>query len=479
MKIVSHVWLRSVLVGALLVFAQLFLVDSALAQSTGCCVPPLVSSSFPCQRVPDDTILCLTPNTLFSQSCTSIAQCNNVTVTGCCASDPIRPCQENVTRANCADGTNWYAQQSCSAVSVCASRARGCCVVNAKCSDAIQQSTCSGQFYSGKSCSTVNGCVQPAVATTTTETKKADPITFTPEIKIPGLFDGTWDITGSSIAEYVRVIFIMFIWIVGAVATVMVVYGGIKWVAAAGNPGQINDARDVINSAVIGVIIALSSIVLLNLINPDLITFKSITLGGVKKALVSTFEKEAEPDRAWTPPSGEDYMTIANKLIAHPEWIAAVRANATAQVPAERIYATIFIESAGRETVRSSAGALGLMQLLPSTAADLGYSSEDLLIGTKNIAAGAAYLKSLAVNTCPKETSETRCTKGNPCINGDYRYIHAAYNGGRKANYCSASCPGQTFSECQVNYRYAETRNYILKAQAAYDWIVRSNVFAP
>lgn len=310
-------------------------------------------------------------------------------------------------------------------------------------------------------------------------TKKADPITFTPEIKIPGLFDGTWDISGSSIAEYVRVIFIMFIWIVGAVATVMVVYGGIKWVAAAGNPGQINDARDVINSAVIGVIIALSSIVLLNLINPDLITFKSITLGGVKKALVSTFEKEAEPDRAWTPPSGEDYMTIANRLIAHPEWIAAVRANATAQVPAERIYATIFIESAGRETVRSSAGALGLMQLLPSTAADLGYSSEDLLIGAKNIAAGSAYLKSLAANTCPKETSDTRCTKGNPCINGDYRFIHAAYNAGRKANYCSSSCPGQTFSQCEVNYRYAETRNYILKAQAAYDWIVRSNVFAP
>jgi hypothetical protein len=43
MKKVTRVWLRSLLVGVMLVVAQSLLVDSAQAQSTGCCVPPLRS----------------------------------------------------------------------------------------------------------------------------------------------------------------------------------------------------------------------------------------------------------------------------------------------------------------------------------------------------------------------------------------------------------------------------------------------------
>ncbi len=109
-------------------------------------------------------------------------------------------------------------------------------------------------------------------------------ITFTPEIPIPGIFSGLTNITSTSIGTYIRAIFIFFIWSVGILATVMVIYGGIKWVAAAGNPGRINDARDVINNAIIGVLIALSSVVLLNTINPNLVNFKGISTG-------STIEK--------------------------------------------------------------------------------------------------------------------------------------------------------------------------------------------
>lgn len=93
---------------------------------------------------------------------------------------------------------------------------------------------------------------------------------FIPEIPIPGLFEGAQKMDNNLMANYVRAMFVYFVWVVGIVATVMVVYGGIKWVGAAGNPGQIKDARDIIDSAVIGVIIALTSIVLLNIINPKL-----------------------------------------------------------------------------------------------------------------------------------------------------------------------------------------------------------------
>ena len=93
---------------------------------------------------------------------------------------------------------------------------------------------------------------------------------FTPEIPLPGLFEGAQRTDNNLMAHYIRAIYIYFVWTVSIVAVIMVMYGGIRWVTAAGNPGQIKDARDIIDSAVIGVIIALASIVLLNIINPRL-----------------------------------------------------------------------------------------------------------------------------------------------------------------------------------------------------------------
>ncbi len=110
------------------------------------------------------------------------------------------------------------------------------------------------------------------------------PITFTPEIVIP-TFSGNGEITvtGQTIANYIRAIFVYFIWIVGILAVVMVTYGGIRWVGAAGNPGRINDARSIVNNSLIGLIIALTSVVLLNTINPDLTKFQGITIASVSQ----------------------------------------------------------------------------------------------------------------------------------------------------------------------------------------------------
>ncbi|MBI2984264.1 MAG: hypothetical protein HYY50_01420 [Candidatus Kerfeldbacteria bacterium] len=105
------------------------------------------------------------------------------------------------------------------------------------------------------------------------DTSTSKPIEFTPEVELPGIFSGKQTVDRNFIGTYLRAIYVYFIWAVGAMATVMIVYGGIKWVAAAGNPGRIQDARDVINNAIIGIIIALTSVVLLNLISPRFTIF--------------------------------------------------------------------------------------------------------------------------------------------------------------------------------------------------------------
>ncbi|MBI2984266.1 MAG: peptidoglycan DD-metalloendopeptidase family protein [Candidatus Kerfeldbacteria bacterium] len=105
-------------------------------------------------------------------------------------------------------------------------------------------------------------------------------IDFKPEVPLPTFAGGP--ISAATFAEYIRAVFVAFVWIVGILAVVMVVYGGVKWVAAAGNPGRITDARETVNSAIIGLIIALVSVVLLNLISPRLTQFPGLTLLSVK-----------------------------------------------------------------------------------------------------------------------------------------------------------------------------------------------------
>ncbi len=122
--------------------------------------------------------------------------------------------------------------------------------------------------------------VTPIVHAQTTATSVE---TFTPEVPLPGLFEGSQTADDTLLSRYIRAIYVYFIWVVGIIATVMVIYGGIRWVGAAGNPGRIKEARDIIDNAVIGVIIALTSVVLLNIINPKLTKLAIPKLGSLTK----------------------------------------------------------------------------------------------------------------------------------------------------------------------------------------------------
>lgn len=56
----------------------------------------------------------------------------------------------------------------------------------------------------------------------------------------------------------------------GLSAFVMLIWGGIQWLTSAGNPTQINNAKDRITSALLGLLIILGSWLILQVINPDL-----------------------------------------------------------------------------------------------------------------------------------------------------------------------------------------------------------------
>ncbi len=102
------------------------------------------------------------------------------------------------------------------------------------------------------------------------------------------------------------------------------------------------------------------------------------------------------------------------------------------------VLAVMGIESAGRKDAVSSAGATGLMQLMPATAERFGVT--DRTDPVQNIKGGVAYLDWLMGE-----------------FNGDPVMVLAAYNAGEGAVRSNAGVPP-----------YAETRDYVPKVLAAW-----------
>ena len=92
------------------------------------------------------------------------------------------------------------------------------------------------------------------------------PIGDTPEIK--------FDSTTKPIATYIKVIYKYAIGIVGILATVVMMYGGLLWIMAGGSPERVADAKSWIVASVTGLVLALTSSFILYTINPALVEFK-------------------------------------------------------------------------------------------------------------------------------------------------------------------------------------------------------------
>jgi len=73
------------------------------------------------------------------------------------------------------------------------------------------------------------------------------------------------------IPQLVAFVYLVGLWLVGAVVFIQITAGGVKWLLAAGRPGEIEKAKTQITNAILGLILLLSSYVILSTINPDLV----------------------------------------------------------------------------------------------------------------------------------------------------------------------------------------------------------------
>jgi hypothetical protein len=107
---------------------------------------------------------------------------------------------------------------------------------------------------------------------------------------------GPFDITENQhLPEIVGFIYYFIVTVAGLAAFVMLVWGGIQWLTSGAIPSQASAARDRIRSAILGLLLILASVLIIQIINPELtvLSLDPIT-GGEGEAPIWTGELEDE-----------------------------------------------------------------------------------------------------------------------------------------------------------------------------------------
>lgn len=76
------------------------------------------------------------------------------------------------------------------------------------------------------------------------------------------------------LATYAEALFPFLLSIAAVLAFVMMVIGGMQYMASAGNPQMMGDAKDRMLKAVLGLLLAALSVLILRTINPELASFQ-------------------------------------------------------------------------------------------------------------------------------------------------------------------------------------------------------------
>ena len=128
------------------------------------------------------------------------------------------------------------------------------------------------------------------------------------QITIPDLsFSGD---KGLWIGEYIRAVYNYAIGIVGILAAVVLMWGGLLWLTAGGDQGKVTEAKAWIAASLTGLVIALSSWTILYVINPDLVAFNALKINDIEKVELENNQhictwKRAAVATAKTCPAGE------------------------------------------------------------------------------------------------------------------------------------------------------------------------------
>lgn len=102
---------------------------------------------------------------------------------------------------------------------------------------------------------------------------------------IPGFPEKFGGAGRSAITDFLGALFLYSLMIGGIVVFLRIIYGGLMYIFSGGNPSKQIDARDIIWQAIWGLALLLGSYLILNTINPDLVSLREPEAPGITQQL--------------------------------------------------------------------------------------------------------------------------------------------------------------------------------------------------
>lgn len=130
------------------------------------------------------------------------------------------------------------------------------------------------------------------------------------------------EFTCDGLAKYMVVIYEYLIRAAAILAVLMLVWGGVQWLSAAGESKRVGEAQKIVTNALIGLVLALGSHTLLWTINPNL-----VDLGKLKLALIEKKELPPPPAAIITVGGGTCGRTAADMAVGKLVFEATIGTN--------------------------------------------------------------------------------------------------------------------------------------------------------
>jgi len=110
--------------------------------------------------------------------------------------------------------------------------------------------------------------------------------------------DGTYYCKVPWLSQYIVAIYNYGLSIAGILAAIVLMAGGVLWLVSGGDASKVTQAKELITGSIIGLVILASSYIILTQINPDLVKFKSISIGSIKYQDFEPADDTGNPDNS-------------------------------------------------------------------------------------------------------------------------------------------------------------------------------------
>lgn len=281
-----------------------------------------------------------------------------------------------------------------------------------------------------------------ALAQTTPAT---GPFDYTPMETLPGFEAETSKPV--DFYDYISMAYQVGIWSIGMLAMFMIIFGGYTYIAAAGNNSSMEKGKTIITDAIIGLLLALVSYLVLYVINPDLIKLQRLEPGAQTQQAEQTAAGKYD---------GTSYPVIQSKLPQScnaKEWQTIFNeVSVSSGIDKCILMATIAKESSCNQQPRRQTSSEGAMICSAAQITALVHCQNFIPAENKQSANDACvYLEQnpkVAVQCAAEYLKYKSCSSSlRRSPNEQFiRDIYAGYHGGCGALENSQSCAGMTNS---------------------------------